>query len=55
MGRPCSTHRKKINSYRVLVGESEGKRPPEETDVGGKIIIKWILEKYYEVVWTGLL
>jgi hypothetical protein len=23
--------------------------------VGGRIIVKWILEKYYAVVWTGLI
>jgi hypothetical protein len=27
MGRECSTHRKKENAYRILVGKSEGKRP----------------------------
>jgi hypothetical protein len=27
MGRICSTNREKINSYRVLVGKLEGKRP----------------------------
>jgi hypothetical protein len=38
--------RKKRNSYRVLVGKPEGKRPlKEDNDVGGGIILKWTLEK----------
>jgi hypothetical protein len=28
MSRACSTHRKKMNEYRILVGKPEGKRPP---------------------------
>jgi hypothetical protein len=28
MGRACSTHGDKRNVYRILVGKSEGKRPP---------------------------
>jgi hypothetical protein len=27
MGRACSTHGEKRNAYRILVGNSEGKRP----------------------------
>jgi hypothetical protein len=27
MGRPCSTNGEKRNSYRLLVGKQEGKRP----------------------------
>jgi hypothetical protein len=27
MGRICSTHGEKLNAYRVLVGNPEGKRP----------------------------
>jgi hypothetical protein len=29
MGRKCSTHEEKRNSYKILVGEQEGKRPTE--------------------------
>jgi hypothetical protein len=32
----------KSNAYRTLVGKPEGKRPQ---DVGGWIILKWILER----------
>jgi hypothetical protein len=28
---------------KVLVGKLEGKRPLEEPDIGGSIILKWIL------------
>jgi hypothetical protein len=27
MGMACSAHRKKRNTYRILVGKSEGNRP----------------------------
>jgi hypothetical protein len=38
----------KRNAYRILVGKPEGKRPlrrPEDLDVGGRIILEWILER----------
>jgi hypothetical protein len=35
----------KKNAYRILVGKPEGKRPLGRHDVGGWIILKWILEK----------
>jgi hypothetical protein len=50
MGMACNTNR---NAYRVLVGKSEGKRPVGALDVGGRIILKWIVEKYDGVVWIG--
>jgi hypothetical protein len=37
------------------VEKPEGKRPLENQDVGGWIILKWILEKWDEMVWTGLI
>ena len=33
-------------AYRFLVGKPEGKRPLEEPDVEGKIILKWIFRKW---------
>jgi hypothetical protein len=27
----------------------------EDLDIGGRIILKWILERQDEVVWTGLI
>jgi hypothetical protein len=35
----------KRNAYRVLVGRPEGKNHWEDLDVGGRIILKWILQK----------
>jgi hypothetical protein len=43
MGRACSTNGEKRNVYRVLVGKPEGKSHWEDQDVGGWIILKWIL------------
>jgi hypothetical protein len=37
--------REKTNAYRVFVGNSERNRPPERLDIGGRIILKWILEE----------
>jgi hypothetical protein len=31
------------------------KRPVGTLDVGGRIILKWMLEKYGGVVWTGFI
>jgi hypothetical protein len=32
------------NAYRILMGKSEGNKPLGRLDVGGRIILKWILE-----------
>jgi hypothetical protein len=37
--------REKRNAYRILVGKPEGKRPLGRLDVGGRIILEWILER----------
>jgi hypothetical protein len=34
----------KRNAYRVLVGKTEVKKPHEDTDVDGRIILKWMLD-----------
>jgi hypothetical protein len=44
MGGACSTHENR-NSYWLLVGKPEGKRRYEDQDVGGWIILGWILER----------
>jgi hypothetical protein len=44
----------KRNAYRILVGKPEGKRPLGRPRRRWEDIIKWILEKWDEVVWTGL-
>jgi hypothetical protein len=35
----------KRNSYRVLVGKSEGNRPVGYLEVSGGMILKWIVQK----------
>jgi hypothetical protein len=54
LGRACSTHVKKINVYRDLVGKPEGEKP-----LGRRIRrwvnnIKMVLREIEWVVWTGL-
>jgi hypothetical protein len=44
----------KRNAYRILVGKPEGKRLLRP-NVNGWIILKWILEEYHGVMWTGLI
>jgi hypothetical protein len=39
-------------AYTVLVGKPEQKSHQEDLNVGGRIILKWILEKWDGVVWT---
>jgi hypothetical protein len=38
MGRACSTNGEKMNTYRILVGNPEGKDHYEDQDVGGWIM-----------------
>jgi hypothetical protein len=38
-------------AYRILVGKSEGRY----IHVGGRMILRWILEKQDEVIWTGFI
>jgi hypothetical protein len=35
----------KRNAYRILMGKPEGKRPLGKPNVGGQIILKWILKR----------
>jgi hypothetical protein len=37
------------------VGKPDGKNHWEDLDVGGRIILRWILERKDGVVWTGLI
>ena len=32
--------------YWVLVGKPEGKRPPEDPELDGRIILRWIFRKW---------
>jgi hypothetical protein len=45
MGMACSRNGVKKNAYRILVGKSERKRPLEDQEVGGWIILKYVLER----------
>jgi hypothetical protein len=45
MGRACSTHGEKRNGYKIFKGKPEGKRLLGYLDVGGKLVLKWILER----------
>jgi hypothetical protein len=36
---------KKRNAYRIFVGKPEGKKPLGRLFVGGRIILRWILER----------
>jgi hypothetical protein len=40
---------------RVLVGKPEGKRHLEDPGIDGRIIVKWILQKWDVGAWTGLI
>jgi hypothetical protein len=54
MDRACSTTGEKRNVYRLLVGKPEGKRLLGKPRHSGWIILRWILERQYGVLWTGL-
>jgi hypothetical protein len=44
MGRTCSTHEEKRNTFRFWVENPEGKSSLGRPIVGGRVILKWILE-----------
>ena len=46
MGWEGGTYGKKDKFYSVWTGKDEGKRPPGNLRVDGKIILKWIVSKY---------
>jgi hypothetical protein len=43
------------NSYKILVGKPEGKRPLRRLRCRQENDIKWILEKYAWRVWVGFI
>jgi hypothetical protein len=55
MGRACRTNGEKRNAHSLLMGKSEGKRPLGRPKRGGFVIFRWIFEKQFGVLWTGLI
>jgi hypothetical protein len=56
MGIVCSTYGEKRIVYRILVGKPEGERDHyEDLDVGGRIILKWVYERWNGMVYIGLM
>jgi hypothetical protein len=45
----------KRSASRISMGKQEGKKPLEDLDIGGWIILKCILERYVGVVWIGFI
>jgi hypothetical protein len=45
----------KRNPYKVLLGKSGGKNYYEDLNIGRRIILKWLLEKYDAVLWTAFM
>jgi hypothetical protein len=46
-GGACETHREeKRNSYSLLAGKPEGKRPPQDLS-SNRIILQWLVNKYH--------
>jgi hypothetical protein len=43
--RACRTIGEKGNACRILAGKPEEKNHCEDQDIGGRIILKWILER----------
>jgi hypothetical protein len=58
MGKACSTNDERSDAYRVLVGKRERRDYLEDTGVDGRIIIKWIFEKWDGArtgsIWIGI-
>jgi hypothetical protein len=53
MGNARSTKGETRSAYRILVEKPEGRRPQGRPRRGGWTILKWIIERYDGMVWTG--
>jgi hypothetical protein len=42
-------------AYWVLVGKPEGRNHFENRGLDGRVILKWLLKKWYLEAWTGLI
>jgi hypothetical protein len=49
-----ATNGENRNAYMFLVGKLEGKRPLGKP-TSGRVILKWILERYDGMAWTGFI
>jgi hypothetical protein len=49
----CGAYGGERGVHRVLVGKPEGKRPWEDPDVDGRIILRWMFRKLEGVMGTG--
>jgi hypothetical protein len=54
MGTACSARRGEGKFVQILA-RKHGRSHLEEQDVGGSIILKWMLEKLDGRAWTGLI
>jgi hypothetical protein len=54
MSRACSTNGEKRNVYRILVGKPEGKISLRNQNIGGWIILKWILVVLIGSLWLRI-
>jgi hypothetical protein len=46
LGGVCSKYGGRRRVHRILVGKPGGKKPLEDPDVDGKIILRWIFWKW---------
>jgi hypothetical protein len=52
MGGTCSTQGTDMRSYKILVGNHEGRDHSEDVDVDGRIKLERILGKYGWKIWN---
>jgi hypothetical protein len=53
--RSCGTYGRLKRYIRGFGWETCGKETALKTGVGGRIILKWIVQKWDEELWTGLI
>jgi hypothetical protein len=55
MGEACDTYRGQEVAYTVLVGGLKERDHLEDLGIGGRMILKWIFEKWCGGTWVGLI
>jgi len=53
MGGVCSTRGERRGVYRVVVGNLREREHLGDTNIDGRIILRWIFRKWDVGVWTG--